>query len=62
MSRRVVALAVLAALAVAGCGGSEAPVDTGPSARELAGSLVGAGDLGTGWTSPWSGRTAVARG
>jgi hypothetical protein len=49
--RRTVAIALLAALTLAGCGGSKkTPTDSGPSARELAASLVEAGDLGAGWT------------
>jgi hypothetical protein len=45
-----VAAAAAAALLVAACGGAGTSADTGPSARELAASLVVAGDLGTGWT------------
>jgi hypothetical protein len=51
--RRALAVMVLALLSLTptACGGgSKTPVDSGPSARELAASLVEAGDLGTGWT------------
>jgi hypothetical protein len=44
------ATAAAAALLVTACGGGGTPADAGPTARQLAASLVGAGDLGTGWT------------
>jgi hypothetical protein len=50
MVRRAVVVALLASLALTGCGASKkATVDSGPSARELAASLVEDADLGTGW-------------
>lgn len=48
--RAGVGIAVVAALVIAGCGGGSTSTASGPSARELAASLVEAGDLGTGWT------------
>jgi hypothetical protein len=51
--RRALAVMVLALLSLTptACGGgSKTSVDSGPSARELAASLVEAGDLGSGWT------------
>lgn len=49
MIGRTSASVVVAALLLAGCGSTDEPPPGGPSASELAGTLVEADDLGTGW-------------